>query len=124
MKSISILSLLTLVLVFFRCADTPNELQSCDVPATVKDLHGLDGCGWGFELENGKIVFPIPVFRCGTPPFPENETPDPLANFDWADGKKVSISFDNPMQEIFSVCMAGEYVLITCVSERNFTSQE
>ena len=99
------------------CSENSSIAQACDQIATVKDLRGLDGCGWAFELANGEVVFPIPIFRCGTPPLPENEPVNPLENFDWVDGKKVWLSFERPSQDMVSICMAGEYVYITCMQE-------
>jgi hypothetical protein len=115
------LSALLFILSFLmlQCSennDAEPKTSDCSTPATMRDLTGLDGCGFVFELEDGTRLQPVIVFRCGTPPIPENEPVDPMANIQWSDGKKVMIDY-KPATDMNSVCMAGELVWITCVSE-------
>jgi hypothetical protein len=85
--------------------------------ATVKDLTGLDGCGFVFELSDGSKLEPIrQVIRCGTPPLPKEVTEDPLYNFQFVDGKKVRIAYEE-ITEAASICMVGKVVKITCLKE-------
>lgn len=108
---------LIITLTLFSCHETCVDPIECDTPATVRDLTGLDGCGWAFELSDGtQLVAMIPVMFCGTPPLPKEITEDPLYNFEWVNGKKVYISYEEV--EAASICMAGPTVKITCISER------
>jgi len=106
-----------LAFTLFSCHETCVEPFTCNTPATVRDLTGQDGCGWAFELSDGtKLVAMVPVIFCGTPPLPKEVTEDPLYNFEWTDGKKVYISYDEV--EGADICMAGPLVKITCISDR------
>jgi hypothetical protein len=84
--------------------------------ATVKDLTGLDGCGFVFELTDGTRLEPVRLFYCGTPPLPKEVTEDPLYNFELTDGKKVRINYVEA-NDVATICMAGKTVRITCIEE-------
>lgn len=103
--------------VFWGCDDEPVS-DSCDngVFATVKDLTGLDGCGFVFELADGSRLEPQMLMFCGTPPLPEEVTENPLYNFQWAEGKKVRITWEE-IPDAASICMVGKIVKITCLEE-------
>lgn len=88
------------ILIFSQCSEEQIR-KACSTRVTVRDLTGLDGCGF--------------VFECGTPPLPKEVTEDPLFNFNFAEGKKVLISFELTVSG--SICMAGLPAKITCVSE-------
>jgi hypothetical protein len=121
MKKLLAISLITLL--FYGCQETSLEPSDCNVAATVRDLTGLDGCGWVFELSDGKRLEPErALFFCGTPPLPKEITEDPLYNFEWADGKAVYISYQE--LEAGSVCMVGPVVKITCIRERTVSNGE
>ncbi|MFZ6014181.1 MAG: hypothetical protein ACOYXT_27815 [Bacteroidota bacterium] len=108
-----------IVSLFTQCdndAPSPQNQVQCETPATVKDLSGLDGCGFVFELSDGTRLEPLRIFFCGTPPQPAEVTDDPLYNFEFADGKKVLINFEYT-DEYASICMAGRTVKITCLTE-------
>ena len=111
---IRIVSLFFLAVFFLTCAD--NDLSgSCSTPATVRDLSGLDGCGFVFELEDGSRLIPVrpAVGWCGTPPLPKEVTEDPLFNFQFVNGKKVFINYEHG--DGMDICMAGKRVKITCI---------
>ena len=108
--------LLLTILMFSQCSE--EEVQkACSTRATVRDLTGLDGCGFVFELEDVTRIEPIRTYgpMCGTPPLPKEVTEDPLFNFNFAEGKKVLVSFE--LTAHGSICMAGLPAKITCVSE-------
>jgi len=82
--------------------------------ATVVEL--ADGCGYGFELTNGKQLQPVwDVLYCGTPPLPPEVTEDPLYNFHFVVGKKVLIGFED--RRDFTPCGSSKPVKITCLQE-------
>jgi hypothetical protein len=85
------------------------------VEATVRDLTGLDGCGFVFELKDGTRLEPYRILLfCGTPPLPKEVTEDPLYQFEWIDGKRVKIGYD-VLTDGVSICMVGPMVKITCI---------
>jgi hypothetical protein len=103
-------------LVFlFRCDDNPLVTTVCLTPATMVDLSGLDGCGFVLELEDGKRLEPLTIFRCGTPPISE-EDEEQMAPVDWVDGKKVFIDYEE-VYDMGSICMAGQIARITCIRD-------
>jgi hypothetical protein len=91
------------------------------VSATVRNLTGLDGCGFVFVLKDGTKLEPLLLAYCGTPPLSEEITEDPLFDFEWVDGKKVFITYE--VTKAGSYCMVGPVVKITCLSETG-ASQE
>lgn len=106
---------LSLVLGLYGCAENMPSPGNCSIPATVRDLSGLDGCGFIFELADGTRLEPVIVGYCGTPPLPKEVTENPLYDFEFVDGKKVRISYK--IAEAASICMAGIPVTITCLAE-------
>lgn len=116
------IAVLLVSLVTFSCHEVCVEPMECVTPATVRNLTGLDGCGWVFELSDGSVIEPQRLMFCGTPPLPKEVTEDPLYNFEWIDGKTVYISYE--ATEMVSICMAGTVAEITCVSERVVDTNE
>jgi len=110
--------LFMLSLLFTNCKDEQPIVITCDnaVLATVKDLTGLDGCGFVFELTDGTKLEPQMLFFCGTPPLPKEVTENPLYDFQWVDGKQVRIAYEE-IPDASSICMAGKIVKITCLEE-------
>jgi len=70
--------------------------------ATMKDLTGLDGCGFVLELEDGIRL-----------------EPTNLGTFDFQpkDGQKLRVTYDT-VDEYYTTCMVGQGVVITCLTER------
>ncbi|MFM8913289.1 MAG: hypothetical protein ACKOE6_10305, partial [Flammeovirgaceae bacterium] len=93
---------------------TKSEV-SCGTLARVRDLRGLDGCGFVFELADGKRVQPLIPERV-TPASGSGTKQDPLANFQWADGKQVKIGYE-VAEDQMGICMVGPIVKITCIEE-------
>lgn len=93
-KLIFLLSLL----VFGSCSKDTNCSNS--EHAELKNLTGLDGCGWVLELDNGSKL----------------ETQN-LSDFEIAlvDGKDVHVRYTEI--EGGSICMVGQMVTIDCLSE-------
>jgi len=103
----------------FQCGTDPVP-DSCSVPAIVRDLTNLDGCGFVFELNDGTRLIPVWEWgRCGTPPLPQGATEDPLYNFEYWDGRAVLIEYIE-RNDFATVCMAGKTVKITCIKEGPF----
>lgn len=113
----SILLFISTTLIFWNC-DEDSMNVSCDksVFATVKDLSGLDGCGFVFELADGTRLQPQMLGYCGTPPLPKEITENPLYDFEWVDGKQVRIGFEE-IPDAMGICMVGKIVKITCIEE-------
>jgi hypothetical protein len=83
--------------------------QECSTLAKVKDLTGLDGCGFVFELHDGTRL--IPEQRTYIhPPKPEE---DPLFYYALNANEKVQISYQ--FSNGATACMAGNLVFITCI---------
>jgi len=105
--------------VFWSCEDDLMSVSCGDaLLATVKDLTGLDGCGFVFELADGTRLQPQMIGYCGTPPLPKEVTENPLYNFQWVDGEQVRIGFEE-VPDAMSICMVGRVVKITCIEEIN-----
>lgn len=113
------ITVLILTLALSGCSENmpspENKPDVCSTPAIVRDLSGLDGCGFVFELTDGTRLEPVRVFYCGTPPLPKEMTENPLYDFEFVDGQRVRISY-TPAQAA-SICMVGTPVTITCISE-------
>ena len=91
--------------------------KNCGTSATVRDLTGLDGCGYVFELNDGTRLIPVwDIGYCGTPPLPKEVTEDPLYNFQYTDGKNVVIGYEERPNNA-TACMTGRPVKITCLEE-------
>jgi hypothetical protein len=105
-------------LLYISCEDDEPVAITCEnaALATVKDLTGLDGCGFVFELADGSRLEPQMLWFCGTPPLPKEITENPLYNFQWVDGKKVRIAYEE-IPDAASICMVGKIVKITCLEE-------
>ena len=120
MKRLIVILSLFSTSVFWSCEDNKISSVSCKtgVLATVKDLTGLDGCGFVFELKDGSRLEPKRMFFCGTLPLPKEVTEDPLYNFTFVDGKQVRIGYEE-ITDAASICMVGKIVKITCIDETN-----
>lgn len=113
-----------LSIAILSCADNDAEQPStpCGTAATIRDLTGLDGCGFVFELEDGTRLEPVWVFECGTPPLPEQPVENVFPDFEMVDGKEVWIDYE--LASSPSICMVGQTVIITCISERDQPTQD
>ncbi len=109
---------IVLSLLLISCDEEQPVVITCDnaVLATVKDLTGLDGCGFVFELADGTKLESQMLFFCGTPPLPKEVTENPLYNFQWVDGKQVRIAYEE-IPDAASICMVGKIVKIACLEE-------
>jgi hypothetical protein len=105
--------LIFLTCLFAGCAEATLE-NTCNIPATVRDLSGFDGCGFVFELEDGRRIEPVMIMRCGTSAEAEREA-NPLLYFEFVDGKKVRLSYKETGRP--SICMVGPVVEIMCIEE-------
>lgn len=84
------------------CQRTPTPAAACGTPATIRNLAGLDGCGYVLELAGGQQLEP------------HGATWNAYAKHD---GELVSIGYE-PTQEA-SICMAGQGVLLNCIQARS-----
>ena len=104
--------------LLLNCDEEQWLRTTCEdgVLATVRDLRGLDGCGFVFELANGTKLEPQMLGYCGTPPLPKEITENPLYDFEWVDGKLVRINYEE-IPDAASICMVGKIGKITCIEE-------
>jgi hypothetical protein len=120
----SVSSLLLHLLVFVilllslnSCTEKETVLpeSGCNTFATVKDLRGLDGCGFVLELADGQRLEPVSPTRgwCGTT---TEEQKTAFEKFNLRDGQKVKIGYKK-VNEVGSICMVGQVVAITCIEE-------
>jgi hypothetical protein len=106
------LAIFIILLITLNSCTKAEELPeaNCGTLATVKDLTGLDGCGFVFELEDGTRLEPyIPTQNT-------SGQPSPLQNFTLTDGQRVTIDYQ-VRNDVASVCMAGPMVEITCITK-------
>ncbi|MCD9015033.1 hypothetical protein [Parachryseolinea silvisoli] len=104
----AVVILFVTALTFTACKQQTSA-PACEggVDATVVDLEGLDGCKYVFELSDGARLLPqIPA---------EGTTGDPLSNFIFGAGKKVTITYE--AVDGMTTCMAGKLVKINCLVE-------
>lgn len=112
-----LLSVITLAWILLSCSEEQQVPVSCTTPATLRDLKGLDGCGYVFELSDGTQLEAIWEWGwCGTPPLPQGATEDPLYDFEYADGKQVLIGFEE-RPDWANACMSARPVKIVCLQE-------
>lgn len=70
--------------------------------AVLRDLSGLDGCTWVFELEDGQRLEPVNLQQY---------------DLELKDGLEVRIQYTEATG-MMSICMSGKMVNITCLSKR------
>ena len=68
----------------------------------LKDLNGLDGCGFVIELDDSTILNPVNL----------NDL-----DIDLVDGAKVSLSFTK-LEDAMGICMVGEMVEVKCIENK------
>jgi hypothetical protein len=95
----------------FECGTTEVDrcFSNCGHNAVVKDLSGLDGCGFALQLEDGTRLIPQRL-QYIQPPDPKL---DPGYFFDFKAEERVC--FDFREVEVMDVCMAGNMVFLTCI---------
>lgn len=91
--------------------------MECATVATVRDLSGLDGCGFVFELEDGTRLEPERRVYVQPP----NAGEDPLYYYELKANEVVQISYQ-PSPDLSSACMAGDMVFITCIKPYQTTA--
>jgi hypothetical protein len=108
-----------------NCDEEQLMRTTCEegVFAIVRDLSGLDGCGFVFELADGTRLEPQMLGYCGTPPLTKEITENPLYDFEWVDGKQVRIGYEE-ITDAASICMVGKIVKITCLEEVTVITEE
>lgn len=88
--------------------------DTCTTFATVKDLRGLDGCGFVLVLDSGEKLQPVQIFRCGNEPL-EQTNGNPRNQFDLKDGQRVKIGYKE--SKMPTICMVGSSIELTCITE-------
>lgn len=109
---------ITLLISLNSCGLTDPEEQvapaGCDTFATIKNLQGLDGCGFVLVLDSGEKLEPVLPYRgwCGTV---TEEQKTAWEKFDLVDGKRVKIGYKEVSRP--SICMVGKTVEVTCITQ-------
>jgi len=115
-----VLVFVILLLSLNSCTEKDLPTTTCSTLPTVKDMRGLDGCGYVFVLDNGQKVEPVSLTGWyGTTP-QTNEPTNPLQNFALSDGQRVSIGYKEV--DAGSICMIGQTVEINCISALGTTA--
>lgn len=91
-----LLSLVSLAFLFASC-----EKEGKLAEGTLKNLTGLDGCGWVIQIANNKRLQPINL---------KEFEPNPV------DSQKVEFSYSNANS--VSICMVGQVVRLTSLNKR------
>ena len=119
MQNLRLTFLGLLFLLALPACQEDDATPECTILATVRDLTGLDGCGWVLELENGERLEPYLPYAitadplwCGVASPDYNTTPWYDANPQ--DGMKVRIAYE-VLDDRSSVCMVGDIVEVTCL---------
>jgi hypothetical protein len=94
--------ILVLFVALASCTTNKSTCGNSAVKATIEDFTGLDGCGWVIVLDDGSRLEPLNL---------SSQTVTP------ADGKKVWLTYTTA-KNTASICMVGDMVEITCMSER------
>lgn len=84
----------------FSCSTTKNSGCDGGITVTLTDKSGLDGCTWLFTMADGKMLHPINL---------DDFIEKPM------DGKRYVITYTKA-EDMFSICMAGEMITLSCVS--------
>jgi len=115
-----VLVFVILLLSLNSCTEKDFPTTACSTLATVKDMRGLDGCGYVFVLDNGQKLEPVSIAGWyGTTP-QTNEPTNPLQNFALSDGLRVSIGYKEV--NAGSICMIGKTVEINGISALKTTA--
>ena len=103
---------IVLLLARFECSDHPEVVKCeilCSQQATVKDLTGLDGCGFVLELADGSRLIPQRLVYIQPPDADE----DPGYSFNFVDGQKVCFGYNEVSGA--DACMAGKLIFLSCI---------
>ena len=104
------------VMIFsrFQCEDKHDVIVCgtiCPYEATVKDLSGLDGCGFVLEMKDGSRLIPQRLTYIQPP----DSLQDPGYYFNFKHDQRVCFGYREV--EGVDVCMAGNLVFLTCIAE-------
>ncbi|MDD2635345.1 MAG: hypothetical protein PHW82_07585 [Bacteroidales bacterium] len=103
MKADKLLILLLLLsLSIVSCKTIKDTACENAVPAKFVNMHGLDGCGWAIELENGQKLEPVNLNAF---------------DIEKKDNKKIWITYEDAKGYV-SICMIGPMIKIKCISDR------
>ena len=117
MKTIFSITLFVFAIMLAGCNEEPSR-KACEngVLATVRDLTGLEGCGFVFELADGQRLEPYGLifFYCPTEPCPKSPLTkemmeNPLYNFEFVDSNdNVISSYPNSIPKEISLSNPGQ----------------
>jgi hypothetical protein len=100
------------------CRTEEITLSGCETPAVVRDLRGLDGCGFVLELANGQRLEPMVNQMISCEPTPSGSVmtvKSQVDNVTLTDGLRVLVSY-KVREDVGSICMVGPVVELTCLT--------
>lgn len=101
MRRLLVLCALSALLVPALSCQEEEPTPDCQTPATLRDLTGLDGCGYVLELADGQRLEPHGAA---------------WEAYSKHDGERVTISYiDDPA---VGICMVGRGVELKCIQQQ------
>jgi len=104
MKIVKLLVMISLFVSVLASCKTAKEMP-CDnaKAAELINMHGLDGCGWAIQLEDGTKLEPFNLKQ--------------FTDIELKDHKKIWVSYEDT-EGYVSICMIGPIIKIVCLAER------
>ncbi|OON68635.1 hypothetical protein [Hymenobacter sp. CRA2] len=96
-----LLPAVALMLTAFSCQNADSPAPDCQTPSTIRDLTGLDGCGYVLVLDNGQRLEPHG---------------DVWQAYAKHDGERVTINYEEEPSP--SICMVGAGVKLNCIQQQ------
>ena len=112
MKYLYIILLFSFISCHNEASEIKDHVEGCLKEAVIKDLTGLDGCDFVFELTDETRLIPERRVYIQAP----DPQDDPIYHFKMKDGEKVKISYRD--SQLLGACMAGKIVFITCITSK------
>ena len=90
--------IIVLILCVIASCTPKTSTEGCTTEGTIRDMTGLDGCGFLIELDNGTKLNPVEYT---------------VKSFNFEDGQHIRFGYE--AVDMMNVCMAGQTVKITCL---------
>jgi len=109
------LFLISSLLLFNSCELIQSEAldAECIIPATIRDITGLDGCSFVLELNSGERLIPLMQTSSSQAQHITIKVNGTYHSF--SEGQKVLINYVEENRP--NICMAGQSVIISCIKQ-------